>query len=180
MTPALAGTTAQRAKSFTDSVGIRYPNTVGYASAYAALSNMGITVVRASVPIPGESGIDFNNNYLAAHGIRFNFQWLDGFSNFLVVNCANIATTVAGIISLEDTFVTTYPGAMLTNEGGNETNNFPVCYTNSAPTNAPTSTGSAVLQFAKVPADLVTAANATYNDGGTIIVGEWHYSNGHY
>ena len=171
VTPALSGTTAQRAKSFTDSVGIRYPNTVGYASAYAALSNMGITVVRASIPIPGESGIDFNNNYLAAHGIRFNFQWLDGFSSFLVMNCANIATTVAGIISLEDTFVTTYPGAMLTNEGVNETNNFPVCYTNSAPTNAPTPTGSAVLHFAKVPADLVTAADATYNDGGTISVG---------
>jgi hypothetical protein len=171
VTPALSGTTAQRAKSFTDSVGIGYPNNVGYAAAYAVLSTMGITLVRASVPIPGESGIDFNNNYLAAHGIRFNFRWVDGFSNFPFTNCANIATTVAGIISLEDTFVTTYPGAMLTNEGMNETNNFPVCYTNSAPTNAPTPTGSAVLNFATVPPDLVTAANAAYNDGGTIIVG---------
>ena len=171
VTPALSGTTAQRAKSFTDSVGIGYPSNVGYALAYAALSNMGITVVRASIPIPGESGIDFNNNYLAAHGIRFDFRWVNGFSNFPVTNCANIATTVAGIISLEDTFVTTYPGAMLTNEGMNETNNFPVCYTNSAPTNAPTPTGSAVLNFATVPPDLVTAANAAYNDGGTIIVG---------
>jgi hypothetical protein len=171
VTPALSGTTAQRAKSFTDSVGIGYPNNVGYAAAYAVLSTMGITLVRASVPIPGESNIDFNNNYLAAHGIRFNFRWIDGFSNFPFTNCANIATTVAGIISLEDTFVTTYPGAMLTNEGVNETNNFPVCYTNSAPTNAPTPTGSAVLNFATVPPDLVTAANTAYNDGGTIIVG---------
>ena len=168
---ALSATTAQRAKSFTDSVGIGYANNVGYAPAYAVLSTMRITLVRASIPIPGESNIDFNNNYLAAHGIRFNFLWLNGFSNFPVTNCANIATTVAGIISLEDTFVTTYPGAMLTNEGVNETNNFPVCYTNSAPTKAPTPTGRAVLNFATVPPDLVTAANAAYNDGGTIIVG---------
>ena len=132
VTPALSGTTAQRAKSFTNSVGIVYPNTVGYASAYAALSNVGITVVRASIPIPGESGIDFNNNYLAAHGIRFNFLWANGFGNFLVTNCANIATSIAGVIALEDTFVATYPGAMLTNEGVNETNNFPVCYLNTA------------------------------------------------
>jgi len=176
VTPALAGAgsgvasdvLAQRAKSFTDSIGMVYPNTVGYASGYPALSNMGVTVVRASIPIPGESGTIFNNNYLAAHGIRFNFIWLNGFGNFPVTNCANIATTVARIISLEATFVATYPGAMLANEGVNETNNFGVCYTNSA---VATGSNGAIINFATVPADLVTAANATYTDPGTIHVG---------
>ena len=168
MTPALAGTTAQRAKSFTNSVGIGLQNNTGATPAYAALSAMGVTMVRASIPIPGEDGINFNNNYLAAHGIRFNFIWLNGFGNFLITDCANIATSIAGVIALEDTFVATYPGAMLANEGVNETNNFGACYTNSA---VATGGSGAVIKFIAVPADLVTAANATYTDPGTIYVG---------
>jgi hypothetical protein len=165
---ASSGVLAQRAKAFTDGVGVGYPNTVGYAPAYAALSNMGVTLVRAVTVQSGESNINYNNGYLAAHGVRFDFLMANGFGNFPVTNCTNIAATIAGIIAMEDTFVATYPGAMLANEGLNETNNFPGCYANSA-----TATGSsgAVVNFTAVPSDLVTAANATYVDPGTIRVG---------
>lgn len=162
------GVLASRAKSFTNTVGVGTPNTVAGSLAYPVFSYTGMSVTRAVMPIPGETNIDANNNYLAARGIRFDFLWANGFSNFPLTSCANNPTSVAGTTGLEDIFVAVYPGMMLANEGPNETNNFPVCYNNSA---VATGDSGAVLSFAATPAEVVTVANYIYNNGGPINTG---------
>jgi hypothetical protein len=162
----IPGIQASTAKSFTNTVGMGDPNNVAGTTVGSALAYMGITMVRSDVPFPGDGGSNYN--YLASQGVRFNFLWANMPQT---IDCSNQAGSIAAVFALINTFVATYPGAMIANEGPNETNNFPVCYANAATTTSSTPTSSAVLHFAPTPAEIVTAANATYNDGGTIHVG---------
>jgi hypothetical protein len=161
--PCTVGAQAARAKNFTNSVGVVDPLGTSATAISTALSNMGISVVRTIMPYTGDGG--GNYNYLAANnGTRFDFLWFG-------TSCSNSASAIAATIALENTFVTTYPGKLLTNEGLNETNNFPPCYSNTGATNNTTSTSSAVLHFAATPPEVESVGNYSYTNGGTINAG---------
>jgi hypothetical protein len=164
--PCTIGAQAQRAKNFTNSVGVVDPLGTPTAAAGTAMSNMGMTVARAVMPTPGDGG--GNYNYLAANdNVRFNFLWINGPVSFPTIDCDNASAGAAASIALMNTFVTTYPGKMLANEGPNETNNFPICYVNTGTTNNTTSTSSAVLHFAATPAEVETVGNYSFTLSGT-------------
>jgi hypothetical protein len=164
--PCTIGAQAQRAKNFTNSVGVVDPLGTPAVAAGTAMSNMGMTVARAVMPTPGDGG--GNYNYLAANdNVRFNFLWINGPVSFPTIDCDNASTGAAASIALMNTFVTTYPGKMLANEGPNETNNFPVCYVNTGTTNNTTSTSSAVLHFAATPAEVESVGNYSFTLSGT-------------
>jgi hypothetical protein len=163
--PCPAGTQAQRAKNFTNSVGfVDQAGTPG-AATVTATSNMGMSVTRTNFPYPGDGG--GNYAYLAANSASMRFDFLWGGTS-----CPNSASAwIAASIALQDTFVATYPNRLIVNEGLNETNNFPYCYFNSVNTNGATSTSSAVLNFAATPAEIETVSNYSFNLSGTGTVG---------
>lgn len=164
-----SGVQASRAHDFTNSLGVVDPQGTNATNIGTALAYMGESVVRTIMPNVGDSG--GNYNYLANLGVRMDFLWGNGFSSFPLTDCLGAPTGIAATIALENTFVTTYPGKLLVNEGTNETNNFPVCYANSAATNGSTSTSSAVLHFATTPPEVETVGNYTFTLSGTGTVG---------
>ena len=84
-------------------------------------------------------------NTLAAAGYKFDFD----IASQRVGGCApNPAATLTTLYGLIDTFVTTYPGAMVSAEGINELNNNPSCYVNSPVTNNTTASGNVTLHYA--------------------------------
>jgi S-formylglutathione hydrolase FrmB len=163
---ASGGVLAQRAKTFTNTIGVVDPQGTPASTIGAAMAAMGMTIARTIMPNSGDSG--GNYNALAAQGIRFDFLWANGFSSFPLTSCANNPSSIATVIAFENTFIGSFPGQLVANEGPNETNNFPVCYNNTA--TATGSTGS-VVNFTSTPAEVVTVAGYTYTNGGTISAG---------
>ena len=142
---------AVRVQPFINGIGNNIHLTYG-GTPYIPVSNVTTDYAYLGTTAARDFGLDSTNseqasyNTMAAAGAKFDFAIASQQAGGCPPSPSATLTTLYGLI---DTFVATYPGAMLSAEGPNEVNNFPVgyCNTNNA-TNGSTAAGNATLHYA--------------------------------
>ena len=158
-----SGQTAQRVQPLVTSIGV---NTHIYQGGVYCTSNiisdlayLGVNSVR-DYPRTYFSQTT-NYNTLAAAGVKFDFDVAAG-----NCNSDSVASTLASDWA---SFISSYPGTLLTVEGLNEINNQPSCYLQAATTNATTANGNPTLHFAATLASLQAVHSGGFDAGMTIV-----------
>ena len=103
---------------------------------------------------------------MAAAGIKFDLGAAYGVSGY---GLPSASTYLNSQYSTQiDTLVAAYPGSVLSIEGPNEINNFPVVYNDTFTTNSTTAAGNATLHFAAT--SLAVTGTAAQGSGGQMTV----------